>query len=283
MKGLTTTVSVLVIAGSALALGAGFLSGRTYVHTALMPAPPRARQSLPEPVRPRELERTLRGAGSFDESADDPDRYGDPDTAVASRPAGWAHAQAQPRVAVIVVDPEREATQLVPLAEEPFPLAVAIAPDLGDALTVARDGRKTSLVACDGADLETIRTLRREGAAGIMCSTSDPARARALVIANGNGIVVDDLLSDDDALYRAARHAHVPAATRDIIADAHDQPGYVAFLLSQAIAVADRTGVAIVAVHARDSSRRALERFAARATRDGVKLVDVKAIASAAR
>jgi len=278
------TVAWWAILGSSLvAIGAGFVGGRSFGARTLQPAPPRRSAAPPVAIRVRQLPRALRGARSLDPADDDPDRYGDPDRAVAARPPGPAApfdpGRDRPRVAVLVVDADRSASSALAFAQEPFPLAIALGPVVAsEDLQALREAGKTVLVACDGAATADVAAERRAGAAGILCSTGDAGRAAALVRANGRGIVVDDLLAGD-ALLRAARRARASALSRDVVADARDEPVYVEFLLGQALAIARRTGVATVAVHARPSSREALERFAARAERDGVDLVDVAGIA----
>jgi hypothetical protein len=284
VKGIGTAFWSLVLLGSVIAIGIGFAGGRTYGSKALQP--PRVRVAPPPPavIAMHDVERALRGAGSLDAADDEPDRYGDPDRAVASRPAGWAprtfdERHGRPRIAVVVVDADAGAATLAPFAEEPFPLAVLVAADADPGtLRAARDAGKTALVACGGADLAAIAALRRAGAAGIACSTSDPARAEALLQVNGGGIVLDDRIEGDE-LYHAARVSHRPALTRDVLVDARDQSGYVDFLFAQALAIGRRTGVATVALHARPSSLRALERFAERVDRDGAEIVDIRALA----
>jgi hypothetical protein len=274
----------LVLGGSVLAIALGFLGGRRFA-TALQPQPrPLARLAVPPLLDAVARERTLRGANSLDAGPDDPDRYGDVDDAVATRPAGSGSSRYDARtdvarVAIVAVEPERSASALPALVAEPFPLAVVVPPDdAGGALELVRAGGKGVLVNCAGADLGAIARLRSDGAAGIACSTADPARARALVAANGSGLVFDDLL-DGRSLYRAARAERRPALTRDLIVDARDDPPYVEFLFAQALAIAHRSGSATVALHVRDDSRRALERFAARAERERVRIVPLASLA----
>lgn len=273
-----------VLAGSVLAIGVGFAGGRRYGAEALRPPPPPPRALPPIAMRPRELPRSLHGGASFDPGDDDPDPYGDPDRAVATRSPGWAprrfdERHQRPQVGILVVDGDRAASLVAPFAAEPYPLAIVVAPDVtNDTLSVVRQGGKSALVACDGAALDAIAALRRAGAAGIACSIGDPDHARALVAADRGGVVLDDRLADG-ALYRAARAARLRAVTRDVVVDARDQDAYVDFLFAQAIAIARRTGVATVAVHARPASRRGLERFAARAAADGIDLVDPVSLA----
>jgi len=273
-----------ILGGSVVAIGAGFVGGRSVGERALTPPRPRAAAPAPGAVAPRDLVRVLRGAGSFDPGGEDPDPYGDADLAVAARPVGWAPRDpdaTQPRVALVVVDADRDATALLPFLAEQIPLAVLVAPDdASDTLRLVGEAGKTTLVDCAGADPASVASLRRAGAAGIACSTDDVARARLLVAVDGDGIVLDDLESDDDALYRAARAARRSALTRDVVVDARDEPAYVDFLFDQGLAIARRTGVATVALHARASSLRALERFVERARRADVELVDLRALAS---
>lgn len=277
-----TVVWSLVLAGSALAIGAGYAGGRSFGTTALQPHV-RAAQP-PEQIRTRSFDRVLTGADSFDPGDDEPDPYGDAENAVAARPAGWAPRRfddraARPRMALILIDGDRSASAFAGFAAEPFPLAVLVGGDApASALSAIRAAGKTAYAACDGESVVTIARLRRSGAAGIACSTDDPARAAALVQANRGGVVFDDLVQGD-ALYRAAHAAGARASTRDVFADARDDDAYVDFLFAQALGIARRTGVATVTLHARPSSLRALDRFALRARRDGVDLVDLGTLA----
>lgn len=287
MSGVSTAFWTLVLAGSAVTIALGFAGGRTYARTSLTPHPIVQHDHalpIPDELPARAFTRALHGADSLAAAEDDPDPYGDEDEAVAARPGGapkpaFDGRQARPRIAIVVVDADREATALPGFASEPFPLTILVPPaDLRGALAVAQDGGKATLLDCGDADAATVAAARRAGVGGIACSTADAARAQSLVAANGRGVVLDDRLHDD-GLYRAARAAHRPVLSRDITVDARLERGYADFLFTQALATAQRTGVATVAVHARDGSRRALERFAARAERDGAQLVDVQAVA----
>lgn len=287
MNGVSTAFWTLVLAGSALAIGLGFAGGRTYARTSLTPHPIVRHDNapaLPDELPARAFARALHGADSLAAAEDDPDPYGDVDAAVAARPPAappiaFDGRTQRPRIAIVVVDADREATALPGFASEPFPLTILVPPaDLRGTLGLAREGGKATLLDCADADAASVTAARRAGVAGIACSTAEAARARMLVAANGRGVVLDDRLHDD-ALYRAARAARRPSLSRDITVDARLERGYADFLFGQALATAQRTGVATVAVHARDGSRRALERFAARAERDGAEFVDVQAVA----
>jgi hypothetical protein len=271
-----------ILGGAVVAIGAGFLSGRSVGARALAPPHPhRAAAALPGAIAPRTIVRALHGAGSFDPSGDDPDPYGADDIAVAARPDGWRDPDpgAPPRVAILVVGGDRDASALDALLAQGVPLAVLVGPDdAHDTLRVVREAGKSALIDCAHVDLATLASLRRGGAEGIACSTADPARARALIAADGSGLVFDDRIGDD-ALYRAARAAHIPVVSRDVVVDARDEGAYVDFLFDQALAIARRTGLATIALHARSSSAAALERFADRAQRGGVDIVEMRALA----
>jgi hypothetical protein len=277
-----TVVWSVVLGGSLLAIGVGFAGGHSYGTAALGPprVAPRAAPPPPDSIEPRDLTRMLHGARSLDAAENDPDRYGDPDRAVAMRPSGWAprafdarHDRA--RVSVLLVDVDRSASALGAFLAEPYPLAVVIAAQTPSAaLRAVREAGQTALIACGDAAPSELAVLRRAGAAGIACSTAEDGRAEAFVEANRGGLVVDDLL-DGDALLRAARRAGVQTVSRDVTADAREDGPYVDFLLMQSLAIAQRTGVAAVALHARPASREAFERFALRAQRDGVDLVSL--------
>lgn len=270
-----------ILAGSAVAIGAGFLSGRSVGARSITPPyPPRAAAALPGAMMPRTFVRALHGAGSFD-PGDDPDPYGAAEIAVAARPDGWRDPDpgAPPRVAILVVGGDRDASALDALLAEAVPLAVLIGPDdAHDTLRIVREAGKSALVDCAHIDLATLSSLRRGGAEGIACSTADAARARALIAADGPGLVFDDRIGED-ALYRAAHAAHVPVVSRDVVVDARDEDAYIDFLFDQAMAIARRTGLATIALHARKSSMRALERFTDRAQREGVDIVQLRALA----
>ncbi|HYZ17203.1 MAG TPA: hypothetical protein VE591_12405, partial [Candidatus Acidoferrum sp.] len=171
----------LILVGSIVPIGIGFAGGRSYARGNLTPQPLHHVATVPLPVGTRQTVRALSGAHSLDAGADDTDAFGDVDAAVAMRPRGWAPARfdgkrGRPRIAIFVVGADREATALPGFAAEPFPLAVLLPGDAAaDTLRVAHDNHKTALVDCRTADLATIAQLRRDGAAGIACSTADDA------------------------------------------------------------------------------------------------------------
>ena len=109
-----------------------------------------------------------------------------------------------------------------------------------------------------------------------MIASLDESRATALLRGiDRHAFVVDASLAEDDGVWRAARALHRHVSMRDVIADARDDAPYVDFMLRDALAIAQRTGSAIVAVHARTMSFDALSRFADRAQRDGADIVSL--------
>jgi hypothetical protein len=275
----------LLLIGSAIAIGAGFVGGRRLAGPGFAVSPAGfARGAAPAPERERYLERSLHGSGSFDQADDDTDPYGDVNDAVSAPPAGWPAAIAQgerPRIAIVLVGGDREASAMAAFAAEPFPLAIVLPPD-ADSDDVRRYGAAgmTVLADCSGAGLDALAALRRAGTAGIACSTANARRARVLAAAAEGGIVFDDRLAEDDVLFRVARLAHHRAVARDVLADAADVPAYDDFLFDQAISIARRRGTAVVAVHARPSSRSPLERFAAHALRDDIDIVPLNQVST---
>lgn len=276
MRGLGTAFWLAVLAIALGAIGLGFAGGATFGAATAPRTPTRA--PFPAPEHETTFDRLLSGPHSLDAADTDDDRYGDPDRAVAGPLDAPGRAAGVPRIALVVVDADRSATALIPFAAEPFPLAVLVTPEGTDTLRAARDAGKIALVDCTDASIDDVVALRRAGASGIACSTASKARARALVAANGDGLIFDDALAGD-ALARAGRAAHRRVVRRDVIADARADEPYVDFLLTAALAIARRTGHAAVIVHARAASRRAVERFAGRIRPDDARLVDLATLA----
>jgi polysaccharide deacetylase 2 family uncharacterized protein YibQ len=203
--------------------------------------------------------RALFGAHSLDGAAEPRDAYDRAEDAVAQRPSGWApthidltHERA--RVALVVIDAGIAGTPAHAFFDSPLPF--------------------TLVIPGDDADL-----IRSALAAGKHVLVSDP-RGERLVTPNGTrAFVFDPLLGGDDgAAFHAAQRAHVAALTRDVILDARGDDPYLDALFNAAYAIAQRTGVATVALHARPQSYDAAERFAVRAARDGIDLVPLDAL-----
>jgi hypothetical protein len=278
VRGVSTAFWSVVLAGSAIAIAGGFAGGRSIGLAGALPPPQPPDAALPAPIRQRMFTRELVGAHSLD-AASGADPYGDPDVAVAddARAAtGFDPRRDRARIAVIVVDAGRAGGALAPFVSSSLPVTFVVDPTDDEAASTCASLRAAGkLVAIDASDVKPAQVahLVRAGAPAVIGSL-DEARARALVGALGRStIVIDAQLGEDDDLAAVARAAGRPVLQRDVIADARDDGPYVDFMLRDALAIAERRGSAIVAVHARTTSYDALARFADRAQRDGADIV----------
>jgi hypothetical protein len=270
---------LLILGGSLVALGAGFLSGRSFGSAAVAQLhPPPPHPPVSDAVA-RDFERELHGAHSLDVADDPRDAYDEAEDAVATRPAGWAPATFDPRrerarVALVVVDAGIAGTPADAFVTSPIPFTLVVpAHETDAALQTALGDGKAILVDAGDADPAAIRTRLRAGAIGTLTDATGD-RARSIVATTGaHAIVLDALLGDDGESYRIARAAHRPACTRDVIVDGRDADPLMDALFHAALVRAERTGVAIVLLHARPHSLAAAERFTVRAARDSVDVV----------
>jgi len=270
---------IVILAGSLLALAAGFLGGRSFGSAAvaqLHPPPPHA--PLSDAVA-RDFERELHGVHSLDEADDPRDAYDEAEDAVAARPDGWAPATFDPRrdrarVALVVVDAGIAGTPADAFVASPIPFTLVVPADEKDgAMQAARTAGKAVLVDAAGAEPAAIQSRIRAGAIGEL-SDATGERARDVVRAAGTrAVVLDPLLGDDGESYRIAHEANMAACTRDVIVDGRDADPLMDALFTAALQRAQRTGVAVVLLHARPHSLAAAERFTLRAQRDGVDVV----------
>ena len=269
----------LILTGSLLALVAGFAGGRSFGGDAVAQLhPPPARAPVADAVA-RDFERELHGVHSLDEAEDPRDAYDEAEDAVAARPAGWAPAafdprETRPRVALVVVDAGTAGMPADAFVHSPIPFTLVVPAGEDDgALAAARTAGKAVLVDATGADAAAIGAGIRDGAIGTL-SDAVGERAQTIVHATGiHAIVLDALLGDEGASYRNARAAGRIAFTRDVIVDGRDADPLMDTLFHAALLRAQRTGVAVVFLHARPHSLAAAERFALRAQRDGVDVV----------
>lgn len=285
MRSLSTAFWSVVLVGSAVAIGAGFAGGRSIGNAAALPQP-HVFLPPPLPIVERSLTRSLVGVHSLEASEDDVDRYGDPDNGVAARPEGWLpgsydarHDRA--RIAIVVVDASRSGRALAAFLATPLPLTVVVAPNDPDAentFTAASDAGKPVLVDSAGTDVARLRAYEQRGAIGVFGSAQSDRADRLVHALGSHHVAVDACVGEDDVLFRRARKAGVPAVTRDVLADGRDDPSYVDFMLRDALQIAHRTGIAVIAVHARPQTFVALQRFAERAERDGADLVTISAL-----
>jgi polysaccharide deacetylase 2 family uncharacterized protein YibQ len=132
---------------------------------------------------------------------------------------------------------------------------------------------KSVIVDGSHAGANDVNDMLHDGASGVIASLDEDHASALLRHIDRNAYVVDASLGEDDDVYTVARALHRHAYLRDVIADARDDAAYVDFMLDDALAIAQRTGSVIVALHARTSSFDALTRFADRAQRDGADIV----------
>jgi hypothetical protein len=248
----------LVLGGSLVSVVLGFAGGRSIGGAAIVRLHPRAARPI-GPAMPRPLVRALFGTHSLDGAADVRDAYDTAEDAVAARPDGWAPAHfdavhERARVALVVIDAGVVGTPARAFFDSPIPFTLVIPADDAGA-------RRAAL------------------AAGKHVLIDDPRGERLATTSGTRAFVFDPLLADDDAAaFHAARRAHVAALTRDVILDARSDDPYLDVLFGAAYALAQRTGVATVALHARPQSYDAAERFAVRAERNGIDIVPLDAL-----
>jgi polysaccharide deacetylase 2 family uncharacterized protein YibQ len=279
VRGVSTAFWSIVLIGSTVSIGAGFVGGRSIGLAGALPVAGRhgMDDGLPSPIRQRLLRRSLFGVHSLD-AAGAADPFGDPEMGVTEhpRPSAFDPQLSRAKIAVIVVDAGRAGPGIGPFVGSPLPFTLAVAPGDDDAQATAETilaAGKTVVVDASGASAASVTRLLRAGAAGVMASL-DLHRATALLRAiDRNALIVDASLAEDDDVARAARNLHRRLFVRDVIADARDDTTYVDFMLRDALALAQKTGTAIVAVHARTQTFTALSHFADRASRDGADIV----------
>jgi len=266
--------------GSTASIAAGFVGGRSIGSAGALPVAEARHEDdgLPAPIRQRLLRRSLFGTHSLD-SAGAFDPYGDPELAVSdrSRPAaGYSSGTDRARIAVIVVDAGAAGPGLDAFVGSSLPLTLAVAPADDDAASIVQRidaAGKTAVVDGSAASPAQVATLLHAGARGVIVSLDQQRATKLLGHIDRNAVVVDAALAEDDDVSAAARSLHRHVYTRDVIADARDDGAYIDFMLRDALAIAQRTGTAIVAVHARTQSFDAIARFADRAQRDGADIV----------
>jgi len=263
-----------------MAIAAGFVGGRSIGSAGSLPVAEArsAADELPAPIRQRLFRRSLFGPHSLD-AAGPADPYADPELGVVDRSGSSAsfdpHLE-RAKIVVIVVDAGRAGPGLDPFVHAPLPLVMVVAPSDDDAGSTAQTlaaAGKTVVVDGTAASPAQVARLLHAGAHGVIGSLDESHAAAMMRALDRNAFVIDAALGEDDDLGRLARaHGH-RVYQRDVIADARDDSQYVDFMLRDALAIAQRTGSAIVAVHARAMSFEALARFADRAQRDGADIV----------
>ena len=281
MSRIGTIFWALVLGGSLLAMLLGFLGGRTLggaTTSALHPKP----ATIPSPPVVRTLDRALRGVHSLDEAEEDRDAYDAIGDAVAVRPTGWAprafdSRHDRPRVALIVIDAGVAGIPAQAFVDSSIPFAIVIPSggSDGDIGFDARRNNKRIVIDVKDADPQKLALERKNGAIGII-APGDGSPVPAKIVAMPHELAIDPLFSDRAVFYRAARARGALALTRDITVDGRDSGPYLDAMFVAAMGIARRTGVALIALHARPSSLQAAERFAVRARRNGIDIVPIE-------
>ncbi|MGA2393973.1 MAG: divergent polysaccharide deacetylase family protein [Candidatus Lustribacter sp.] len=280
MRGVSTAFWSIVLIGSTASIAAGFVGGRSIGSAGALPVAEAQHEDdgLPAPIRQRLLRRSLFGAHSLD-AAGTFDPYGDPELAVTDRTrsaAGYDSRTDRAKIAVVVVDAGGAGPGLDAFVNSPLPLTLAVAPTDDDAASIVQKidaAGKTAVVDGSQASPAQVTALLDAGARGVIASLDRQRATRLLDHIDRNALVVDAALAEDDDVSAAARALHRRVYPRDVIADARDDGAYIDFMLRDALAIAQRTGTAVVAVHARTQSFDAIARFADRAQRDGADIV----------
>jgi len=274
----------LILGGSLIAVVIGFAGGRSFGNAAVAQLHPRPAKPL-APAIARTFDRQLHGVNSLEEADDPRDAYDEAEAAVVDRPDGWAPAHfdslhQRARVALVVVDAGMAGTPAQAFTTSPIPFTLVVpGGDDNGIMQAALTAGKTVLVDAGNSDPDGIRARIKAGAIGTLSDASDRGAARAMVAETGShALVLDPLLQSDGMAYRVARHSGLTAMTRDVIVDGRDADPLVDALFASALGRAQRTGVAIVLLHARPHSLAAAERFAVRAQRDGVDVVSLNAL-----
>jgi polysaccharide deacetylase 2 family uncharacterized protein YibQ len=270
----------IVLVGSSMAIGAGFVGGRSIGSADALPVAGVAsgEAALPAPIRQRLMRRSLVGAHSL-EAAGPFDPYGDPEVGVTDRSrraSDYDPHTDRAKIAVIVVDAGRAGSGLDPFLKSAIPFTLAVAPGDDDAQSTTASleaAGKTVIVDGSSSSPAHVEHLLHDGARGVIASLDERRASELLRAIDRHAFVVDASLAEDDSVGITARALHRHLYTRDVIADARDDAAYVDFMLRDALAIAQKTGTAIIAVHARTQTLNALERFADRAQRDGADLV----------
>jgi polysaccharide deacetylase 2 family uncharacterized protein YibQ len=287
MKSVSTAFWSIVLVGSTMAIGAGFVGGRSIGSAGVLPVADRHKDesALPDPIRQKLMRRSLFGAHSLD-AANAYDPYADPELGVTDRSrnqTAFDPASERAKIAVIVIDAGRAGPGIDKFVNSSVPFTLAVAPSDDAALsTVEAIAAAGKIAVVDASQATPARTSRllHAGAHGVMASLDEQRAATLLRGIDRNAFVVDASLAEDDDVSGTARTLHRRLYVRDVIADARDDASYVDFMLRNALAIAQKTGTAIVAVHARTMSFNAVSRFADRAQRDGADIVALTELGS---
>jgi len=278
--------SWLTIVFSITALVAGFVNGSATVAPAQELA-----QTKPDMRSPaaRPFERTLHGAHSLADADDNERSLDDRDAVVASTPDRSVSIDDDATLSLVLVDAGRSVMLESGFIELGVPLTVAVDPS-GDAAKdvadLANGHGKSVFVELDaptGPDSRAAfsafvaRVVKQEPyAAGIALRYVDGSdalemgRLTAGVLRTTPYRVLDEP-ADDPALLRALERAGITAEARDVTIDSRDEPGYVRFMLRQAVWLSRSRGKTIVVMHPYPQTLAAVRELIAHSDRDGVR------------
>ena len=297
MKRLLDTFWIVVLIVSIGAVGGGFIGGRSIGRASVVSKRTAAPAHVPDAIVVEPFVRVLSGAHSFDLSDASAAARLPLENAVAARPEGWAppfapHLHAPSKLALVLVDCGREPAVERPFIEGPIPLTIACdakSDESAALVDLAHESGKMVLVQFDAADAaghDARATIERRydewNARGLlgMVATDERSGADALLayLARRHGVAVDTMGDPEAVFYHRARAKRLRALTRDVIADTRDERAYTAFMLQTAVGISRRSGVAVVAIHAKPRTYEELMRFAKSASRNDVDLVALDAL-----
>lgn len=255
-----TWLSLIVIAFSVVALGSGYLSGRSSVApTQTVAAPP------PVPVDAHndaqvQFARSLHGAHSFAASEDAPVAASE-EAVVSNNPASGRLGD-DATVAIVIENAGPSLKLETGFLNLPVPLTFAIDPAADEALEVAAaafDRGKTVYILLAMSPSQTQAKLQKQVAkfraafppmTGIAVHFDDEYQEReasALALAlRSQHLRLLDLTGVDAAAQRALRTGGISNRRRDVTIDNRDEPAYVRFMLAQAVQVARGHGTAVI-------------------------------------
>lgn len=278
-----TTLSLIAIVFSIVAIGAGYWSGRSTV------APPHAAFALPVPQNvampaPAPFARTLHGPHSLD-LTEGTSVIGGENAVVANDPAAGSLSE-DANIALIIAGTGRSLKIESPFLDLPVPLTVIVDPEADDAQAVAAaafDRGKTVYIRLPLSAQTGAPALRSaldryhrvfpafSGIAVRFDPEDATEEARLLAGAlRGSSIGVLDLSGAGPRARGLLLRAHVHVRRRDVTIDNRDDAGYVRFMLAQAVQVARGRGGAVVVAHPYPQSFVALSRLVGDGGRDGV-------------
>ena len=295
MKRLLDTFWVVVLIVSIAAVGGGFIGGRSIGRASVVSKRSAAPAHVPDAIVVEPFVRVLSGVHSLDLS--EATATLPLESAVAARPEGWAppfapHLHAPSKLALVLVDCGHEPAVERPFVKGPIPLSIACdakSDESAALVDLAHESGKMVLVQFDAADVDghdARATIERRydewKARGLLGMVAPDGRSGAdtllAYLGRRHGVAVDTMGDSEAIFYHRARANRVRALTRDVIADTRDERAYTAFMLQTAVGISRRSGVAVVAIHAKSRTYEELVRFAKTASRDDVQFVALDAL-----